>query len=267
MSLVSIAARIIFTRLVRGQTLAGNAVLNAPLDPIEDVIKGSVAAVAVYTGVIKGKPNSRDLLGARGDQLMELVFQVYIPAATDPTGELADIVLRGSGAAMALDLLQRQTLSALQAQNSDWSALWAVLVRKYIDFDSKPVLIEVEGGVRIPCREVSLTCEVISDPASGAPLNGFWMSFDGMLRDAGEVVVADLMKAAIERPGDLSIWRQIMALGGLSRTEVVNAGLGPMEPALAGDPDPAPLSNVEVDPATIETVVPPGLSSSGEPTL
>lgn len=265
MSLVSIASRIIFTQLVRGQTLAGSIVLNAPIDPIEAVVKDSVPAVAVYTGVVKGKPNSRDAFGARGDQTMELVFQAYIPPATDPTGELAGLDLRGSAAALALDLLQRQTLAALQSQDTVWSSLWSTLVRKYLDFDSKPVLVEVEGGVRIPCREVTLSCEVIADPAPGAQLNGFWMSFDGMLRDVGESAVANLIKDAIERPGDLSAWRQLMALGGLSRAEVVNGGLGPFGVLLPGSPDTVVLQHVEVDPATIETVVPPGFETSGEP--
>jgi hypothetical protein len=261
-TIVSLAARVIFTRLVRGQTFAGDLVENAPLEPIEAVTRHNKPAIAVYTGVMKSKPTGRNALGAgREAPLMELVFQLYIPPADEET-ELSGLSLQRAGAGIAIDLMQRQVLSALQSQNNDWSDLWTDLVAGYDDFDSKPVLIEIEGGARIPCREVTLTCRVINDPAPGAPLNPFWARFDAKLRTEGAelTLVADLIKNVIDKPGDLSAWRQVMALLGLSRKAVVAGGLGPVEPPVTNDPDPAELGSVETYPATIEIVATPGES-------
>ncbi|MBN9444378.1 hypothetical protein [Bosea sp. (in: a-proteobacteria)] len=265
MTIVALAARVIFTRLVRGQTFAGDLVENAPLEPIDAVTRSHKPAIAVYTGVLKGKPTGRNALGAgREAPTMELVFQLYVPPA-DADGDLEGLSLQRSGSGLAIDLMQRQVLSALQSQSNDWHELWSELVVGYDDFDSKPVLIEIEGGARIPCREVTLTCRVINDPAPGAPLNPFWAKFDGILRSDGEesTLIADLIMQAVERPGELSSWRQVMALLGLSRRAVVAGGLGPVEPPLAGNPDPATLEEVTTYPSTIETVVSPGDSISG----
>ncbi|MFC5509272.1 hypothetical protein [Bosea massiliensis] len=266
MTIVALASRVIFTRLVRGQTFAGDLVENAPLEPIETVTRHHKPTIAVYTGVMKNKPTGRNALGAgREAPTTELVFQIYVPPA-DAVDGLENLNLQRSGAGIALDLMQRQVLSALQSQHNDWSELWTELVVGYDDFDSKPVLIEIEGGARIPCREVTLTCRVISDPAPGAPLNGFWARFDAKLRAGGDelTVLADLIKYAIEKPGELSTWRQAMALLGLSRRAVVAGGLGPVEPPVAGDPEPAELAEVTTYPSTIETVVSPGTLHPGD---
>ncbi|MCZ8101543.1 MAG: hypothetical protein O9972_27035, partial [Burkholderiales bacterium] len=138
------------------------------------------------------------------------------------------------------------------------------LIAGYEDFDSRPVLIEVEGGVRIPCREVSLTCRTISDPKIGIALDGFWLKLDQTMRtDADLIPVADLIKASIEGPSGLTDWQTIMAGLGWSREAMVATGLAPADATalVSGTAaDPAELAEIEIDPADLTVVSAPGES-------
>ncbi|MCZ8103982.1 MAG: hypothetical protein O9972_39575, partial [Burkholderiales bacterium] len=134
MSLVSLAARIIFTRLVRGQTIAGANVVNAPLEPIEAVTRAQAPVIAVYTGVIKNKsPVGRDLFTAEKEMRLELVYQTYLPPSDlESDAEiLAGLNLQRAGAGVAMDYIQRQVMVALQGQMTVWADLWKVLIAGY----------------------------------------------------------------------------------------------------------------------------------------
>jgi hypothetical protein len=260
MSLVSMAARIIFTRLVRGQTLAGENVINAPLEPLDQVARAQSPVIAVYTGLIKNKnPPGRDLFTAERELRVELVFQTYLPPADTDADGVSNFNLQRAGAGVLMDHMQRQIITALQSQTTVWADLWKVLVAGYDDFDSRPVLIEVEGGVRIPCREVSLTCRTISDPKVGAPLSGFWLGLDGAMRDDPDLVpIADLIKGDIEGPAGMSDWHVTMAALGWTKAAMLATGLAPEDTTT--DDDAALLTGAEIDPADLVVVAESGES-------
>lgn len=259
MSLVALASRIIFTQIVRGRTFAEDRVRNAPLEPIEEVTRESKCVIAVYTGVQKNKPRGRAALSAGSSAAtMEIVFQCYIPPA-ETDGPLGVLSLQKSGAGIAVDLMQRQVLSALQTGSDEWYELWCELVMGYADFDSKPILVVIEDGIRIPAREVTLLLEVINEPTAGAPIPPFWTKLDGMIRQVGEIEVADLIMCELKGEGLLPSWRQAMATLGLSRRAVDAGGLGPVDHTLTSG-EPAVLTAAGTYPATIETVAIPGES-------
>ncbi|KAB0269062.1 hypothetical protein [Microvirga brassicacearum] len=259
MSLVGAAMRIIFTKLVRGRTMAGQAVLNAPVEPLVEVLRQQVPVISVYTGVHKGDVTGRELTSLNNGSI-ELVYQAYLPAGDD-TAE--DLNLQRAGAALGIDLLVRQISVALSTGSKPWIDLWKFLVAGYGDFDSRPILIELETGLRVPCREVSMACRTIPEPGIGIALNPFWAGFDAALRadpDPGLNVLADMFRDLIVEPTGLATWEQVQAAAGLSDAAIQAIGLAPVDPTEEGEP--AELSGIEINPADLTVVVPPTLSGS-----
>jgi hypothetical protein len=261
MNLTSIAARVVLTRLLRGKTFAGANVFDAPVEPLEHVLRAKVPAIAVYVGVRKGKVEGRDLLLPQPGT-MEIVIQTYappgmeaIPGADEDDPGIRINTTRG-GAALLLDVMGRQIVTALMADLGPWANLWRRLVTGYSDYDCQPVLIEVESGVRVPSVEISLVCRTLAEPAFGDPIHGFWADLDTAMRDdAGAAPIADLIKAQIEGPADMPSWHKTLASMGWSLAALQASGLGPAD-ATALDDGEEPAEGDEdggtVDPATIE---------------
>lgn len=238
MSLVSLMSRIALQRALIGRTAAGVTVLNSPLDAVESLLAehGSGPLIAIYSGVYKFDPAGRDLSGAMGtDQRGELHVHIYLP----PGGvEVEGLPLEGreAGAGVALDLIWRQIQSALADPLNPWAEIYRAIVRSYQSFGSAPVLIEVDNGMSIACREVTLGCKFIAEPAIAMPLNGVWQRIDTALRGVPELVpLADAVKTMIERPSELPSWRITQAQMGWSEPEVRHAGLAPFDVSEAGE--------------------------------
>lgn len=259
MNLVSIALRIVLTRALRGKTFAGNAVFDAPVEPLEAVLRAKAPVIAVYVGMQKGKPEGRDLLLPHPGS-SEVVMQLYVPPGMEalPGADEEDAgfhlnVARG-GAALATDLLGRQITAVLMQDLGTWANLWRRLVTGYEDYTSVPVLIEIESGVSVPCREVSIVCRTLAEPDFGRPISGFWEQLDAAMRadDAAEPI-ADLIKAQIESPADMPSWHQTLASMGWSLAALQASGLGPVDGTALDDAgEPAELADYTIDPMTIE---------------
>lgn len=258
MSLVALAARLILVEALKGKTWAGDGVLNAPLEPVADLLDadGSKPMITVYTGMQKSKPVGRDLVSGEVGHTLEIVTQVYIPPGDAEGEDVSGINVQRGGAALAIDIVWRQIVAAIQVDLGDWATLWRKLIVSYEDFDSRPVLLEVENGMRVPCREVSLVCRTLPEPAFGVALNPFWSALDVKLREGSTEEeptehsrVADMISALITKPDDMPEWHKTMALMGWSRGAVEAMGLVPM--AVEDGEDPVMLTDFTIDPATV----------------
>jgi len=260
-SLVALASRIILIEAIRDKTWAGDYVRNAPLDPVPGLLRDATGTplITVYTGIIKSKPDGRNLIGSEMQDRIEVVLQIYLPGS-DLDDDGADLNIGRAGAAFAVDVIWRQIVAALQRDiDNPWSRLWARLIVCYEDFDSRPVLIEVENGVRIPCREISLMCRTLPEPAFGVALNSFWADLDTVLRAGiGEdptleqqerLMAADTLRSLITEPGDLPSWRQAAAVMGWSIGAARASGLAPFD--TTEDGEAGELGGITIDPADL----------------
>lgn len=257
MSLVDLAARIVLTRALRGKTFAGNAVLDAPLEPIAEATRLGVPVLAVFTSDPGGGTEGRSMLSAERYLDVDLVA-ILPPAASVTLDDVALNPARGGGAAMLLDIMGRQIVAALQADLGVWATLWRRLIVKYEDVEIGAASFTVDDGVRVPARRMALACRTLPDPDFGSPLSGFWLALDTAMReDAALVPVADLIKGAIEGPAEMPDWHRIMAAMGWSLQALKVSGLGPVDPtayadatdAAAGDEDGGTVDPAELLPA------------------
>ncbi len=262
MSMIAIASRILFTRLVRGQTLVGANVQNSPTDPLGDVLRENRMLITVYTSTMKRKITGRDLRGGAQGATMELVFQVYIPNGEQQPEDEDDspLSMTGAGAAFLIERIQFEILRALQGQHNVWSELWAKLIVGYDDYDCRPILLQQdEGGPRIPCRETSLVCRHGGEPEFAKPLSGLWLELhDALVADNAEgVALAQQIKDTIESPVGLPDWRLLMANNAFSLNALRNIGLAPVD--ITAEDDGALLGQDEgsLDPSEIAIVAPP----------
>ena len=81
MSLTATVVRIATVMALRGATLAGERVLDAPVDPLTDAIDARGPLIAVFTGDRHGEVEGRDILGA--NETLDLTIQVYLPAGAE----------------------------------------------------------------------------------------------------------------------------------------------------------------------------------------
>ena len=255
--LASFVARSALVGLLRGRTWAGGRVLNSPLEPLEELLSGDAVRpmIAVFSGTYKGDVTGRELTGARND--LDIIIQLYIPPVTSD-GEESDLdgwmpdPMRG--AAPALDILWRQVVCCLQGRTGDWNDIWNGVVARYTKVDSRPILIEGDEGIRIPCREITLSCVTISDPPLGEPLRSTYADFEQKLRDGCDEALADVFKAAAEAPESLPDWQIAIAAMGWSRTAA--AAVGFSEPLVADD---------DGNPVTVTEIVIDGGLETGDP--
>lgn len=255
MSLAAFAARKSLCMLLRGNTWAQGRVLDAPVEPIEGFLTGDRTRpiIAVYTGAYVTEARGRDILGAEGYR--EFVIQLYFPPVT-AVGEMDD--LDGwypnplAGAAPALDILARQIEVALQANLSEWNAVWTGLVASYSKISDVPILMESEKqGLRIPCREITIRAKMFADPAYGVPLKGHYLKFYTLLQDT-EPELAEVFKVAAEAPANIPDWQ--VAMASMGWTPRVAEAMGISAFAEPQGNVPVPLQEVTLHPTTIETV-------------
>jgi hypothetical protein len=273
MSLIAFALRLIVTRALTGKTFAGSRVLNAPVEPLDDVLAEGAAAlplIAVFTGTSSHEGEGRDLLA--GLRTVLLTVQIFIPPRAEvDIGGPSPLAFeaRGAGAAALIDLTWRQCTAALVRDTTDpanpWPRLFAEFVPGIEKITSTPLLYEdsrQEKRLRVPAVEYDLDCRIMAEPMFGVPLANHWLRLDAAMRaEPGLTPLADLIKGMIEQPDDMPGWRQAQAALALSDDAIRASGLAPQddtatgEAALLGGED-GDAGALTIDPADL-TIVPP----------
>jgi hypothetical protein len=226
---MSIASQAIITtarKLITGATWAGANVEEAPVDPVSELInkaaEGKVLPyIAVYIERMTGKPN-----GVEGDA--DLKIYIYLPPneMQVPDGESFRPSRRIAG--MTLNILARQVENALATTVAPWSEIWRRLVLSIGDRTFRPLLLEIENGVRVPAMEISLALDVLPEPEIGSPLSTTYQLFDAALRATDDAVIADIFKAAIENPADLEAYEDAAMQLHMTSAAVDALGIGPI---------------------------------------
>ena len=239
MSLVSLALRLVTARMLAGQTWAESHIFDSPVDPIDAATSGGVLPdapwLAIYTGDVTTQIPGKQTQGA--EHSIDLMIYSYLPPADFAIDGGLTISARTEGGAAALDILGRQIEAALRFGAQPWTDIWQRLVVSIESSKSRPVLIELEKGPTIQCREVVYTINTVPDPNFGVPLYGGWaMLKDAMDGDAASAPIAGLFAALIAGPADLPSWQQAEAMLGASYAAVRAAGLTPQGETETGEP-------------------------------
>lgn len=227
MSLVSLAVRTCLLRALRGATWAGDRVLDSPFEPLADLLRPDAPAtplVAIYTSEILEAPTGKSLTAQV--QKIEVCVQIYTPLAV----QVQNLSIKEAGLALALEMMDRQVRGALSTNRSVWSDLFGRMVVKYSKLTSVPLLLETEMNLRVPCREITFHCDAIADPEWGRPISGVWLDLDAALRASADLApFADVIKSLIESPTGLTDWQITAAALGLTKFEIANLGVSPLD--------------------------------------
>jgi hypothetical protein len=253
---VSFAIRLAATRLLRGATWAGEDVLNSPVEPIAEVMSRAGAdprpVIGVFTSEVRSDPTGRDL--ASKSHTVEMAIFAYLPPKFTPAGD-DEIEIDHSGSAFALDFIARQATLAIRVGTSPWNAIWNKIVLGYKDVAFKPVLVELDKGVRVACTEISLTMQVIPEPDTGRGLYGVWGDLDTLMRSDPETLpLADTLKGLIEGSA-IPSWRVAQYQLAMSDVDIRAIGLAPQDTTETGEP------------AELEDIAFSGVNSTGVPNI
>ena len=99
--------------------------------------------------------------------------------------------------------------------------------------DAASVLVQVEQGINIPCREIVYDYETVPEPYFGRLLSESppgWQKFDAALRASGadDTMLADLVKEHIEMPEGLHDYQRFQADFSLTNSEHMATGEAPL---------------------------------------
>lgn len=266
--IVETAARIILAEALRGATWAGQNVIAAPIDPLPPLREWNGPRIVVLTTASGGKSEGRDLTPA--ERHLQVTLQIFAPSRAYAVNE--DLTLRmdhGGTVAMMLDIVGRQVVEALQAGLGTWPSLWRRLVVRYDEYEVTQQFFDLEPGVKVAGKEITLFCRAIPEPALGAPASPFWSDLLAAMEDDEDLApIAPVLRGAIEGPEGLPSWHQTLALMGWSLTALQASGLGPVDPtALTDGTEPAEgdEDGGTIDPAELSVSTPFGEPGALDP--
>ncbi|MCO5144542.1 MAG: hypothetical protein M9895_00035 [Aquamicrobium sp.] len=260
MSLISLATRTILQEMLRGRTWAEDRILDQPIDPIQEVLRGAdergKPVIAVYTSKAEGKPTGLDTQA--GVQSIDLNVYVYLPPRKIELPESVEFEIDNSGAGLALNVMGRQIDAAMHYGNADWIKLWRSFVLSVEKRTDRFVLVEIERGLPVPCLEILYEIRAVAEADFAKPLYGAWVDLDTLLRASevpGSTDLADLIKGLIESPEDLFGYEVFQLNHGLTDEAYMAIGLAP----LATNEDRSVPDVEEIDARPDELVItPPG---------
>lgn len=246
MSMVGQALLMTVARALSGQTWAGDAVLEQPIDPVVEVLRKDDGTgkpvLAVYVEQVEGSPVGLETQA--GPQSVTLKVIIYVPQSWRQVG--AGVVFENEGVGLSLNVIARQIDRALHTGNEAWVDILRTLAKAADEKKSRYLLIEIENGLRIPAMEISYRfSSTVNEPEFGCALYGGWLKLDAALRAAGETAVADIMKDLIVAPEGLPDYRQFQISRNISDQALRSTGLAPM--ATQEDGSVPVLGNAEID--------------------
>ncbi|MER9961640.1 hypothetical protein NKJ72_11845 [Mesorhizobium sp. M0045] len=252
MSLISLATRIVLARLLAGRTWAQDQIYDQPLDPITETLRAANAkprpVIAIYTGEAKGKPVGLETQG--GCQNIRTNVYVYLPPSKIELPDTVEFSIDNVGAGLALNTIGRQIDAAMHYGVPTWVKIWRRFVLKIDDKVSRFVLVEIQGGVKIPCMEIIYELDCVADADFGRPLYGAWLELDTLLRADGAgsegEMLAEHIKGLIESPAGLRDYELFQTNFGLTDAAFEATGLAPLSGSVdEGDGSVPDLEDVD----------------------
>lgn len=256
--LVPLGVLIATTCALKRATLAGGNVIESPLDPIEAVLDtfAGQPVIAVYVGNEKQQIHSGALALLRGDKVIQITLQIFLPeeCAVIVEGQEFRLDTRGRGIEVAFATIWRQCARALLMGSAAWPLLWQRFVFRVTSIETEPFLLEI-GKTRVAAREITISCTTADEPEFGSPPEYLWADFIAALRAEADYgpAIADLIAFEIAAPSGLPSWQIARGLAGLS-VEAANAlGVG----ALPGGEAEPPVTRLTVQTPRGDLVVYP----------
>jgi hypothetical protein len=240
MSLVRILARVAAVEAVKGRSLVGANVLDSQIGALEAAADGKVRTdqekpfIAVYTDAANAEGHlSVRALNQNG--LTEILFETGITAAMVETNDAGESVVVGIPATdraleFFLDIVARQITDALTDPDNRWAEIFRGLVYRVVKVE-RARTGNIMNGVRLAGQQVKIVAELIEDPVRGdAPEAGtpFAEALSAMEMHVEPVLAAQaaLIRAQVQAEGEH--WDHVQRRLGLTRSELLSLGLGPL---------------------------------------
>lgn len=252
MGLSRLAMRICAARAIKGATLAEDRVFDSVIDPIDQKMsQTSKPIVMVSTDDVTRGITGRDMTGGEGS--CDLVIEVAIASRADlpgKDGEGAAVVVEMPPTDAAfeamIDVLEFQTVASLLEGRGVWAELWKRVVARVLNRQSRRG-VSTENGVRFAARQLILSCDLLTDPIRGEPVEAgtFWADFlAAVAADPEMAPLADWLRLEIEGDTERPAW--VRAADALGVTDDTMAALG-IVPDLDENGEPIILDTVTFD--------------------
>lgn len=250
MSLARTILRIAAVQAITGKTIAGDAVFDSDIDPIDQrVSETPQPVIVVYTDDDQSSPTGfADFLqGSQVELVIEVVYAGRASVTLDadgPDGPQQAEVLQLSGRdatnEILLDMIERQVVRTLVAGQGEWSQVFRAVACKCTRRLSRRGA-SAEQGARFAIRQLVLTLEPLIDPVPGAPVTpgSAWDKAFSLMEASQFGPIARLLREDIEGQ-PITEWRRFAGQLGVSLETMSAIGMGPV-----GAVDPVPL--VEAD--------------------
>lgn len=241
MSLNRLALRLLTVAALRGRTLAGEAVRDSMLTPLDGPagLDQPVPFLAVYTDDGVAQPHGRDLSTAVGTINLLIEFgvtakmrfklesgeddEVLTPPPTDDRMELT------------LDVMERQIKIALADPANPFAELWRILVSDVKTLATKRGAFADRGG-RYAGRMLEIEVVALADPPYGAPVTGIWIAILGAFEDDPRLARhVSLIRSLVVGDEPMPVWQVLQAQLGLSAAEAGDMLITPVAGAEEGD--------------------------------
>lgn len=250
MSLVAFAIRICLWRALRGKTLAETRVYDSDVAPIEVLLAVEPGPVIVVsTDDDEFEIENTNWLNA--PRKLDVIVETILASLVEVQGQGFEFSIphTDSGMEASLNILGRQVLRVIQADQG----IWAVLFRSFVSASPKKVKLRrgaeaIKGGTRFAARQMIVTVDPLHEPDFGRDPEGLWVDLLAAMRAddpaLGLPPYADLLEAEI-RGTALPDWRAFQASLGLSIEAVREIGEAPVD--LTEEGEPAALETVTLD--------------------
>lgn len=249
MSLARTILRLAAVQAITGNTIAGDAVFDSDIDPIDQrVSEAPQPLIVVYTDDDQSTPTgfSDFLQGSQVELVVEMVYAGRSSISVDPDGqgpqETEVLQLSGRDAAneILLDMIERQVVRTLTAGQGPWSKVFRSVASTCTRRLSRRGA-SAEQGVRFAVRQLVLTLEPLIDPVPGMriPSGSAWDQALSLMEGSQFGPIAQMLRDDIEGQ-PITEWRRFAGQLGVSLDTMSAIGMGPV-----GAVDPVPL--VEAD--------------------
>lgn len=241
MSLNRLALRLLTVAALRGRTLAGAAVRDSMLTPLDGPagLDQPVPFLAVYTDDGVSQPKGRDLSTPGGTINLLIEFGVTAKMRFKlESGEDDDVLApppTDDRMELTLDVMERQIKIALADPANPFAELWRNLVSDVKTLATKRGAFADRGG-RYAGRMLEIEVVAFADPPYGAPVTGIWIAILGAFEDDPRLARhVSLIRSLIVGDEPLPAWQVLQAQLGLSAAEAGDMLITPVPGAEAGD--------------------------------
>lgn len=248
MSLQRLAHRIATVAALRGRTLAGDAVGDSAIPPIDVTTgEGRQPFVAVYTD--RAARSLRGLASGSPGGSLAIVVEIGV-AARIGDGDDWEIPPTDAGFEFTLDVIERQVMIALADEESAWAEMWRRLHGADPEVESLCGRGAADGaadgadddgdgdgdaGVRLAGRRIVIEVSPLAEPPCGPPAPPLWRDFlDLLAADDDHAPLEPTIRALIEASPAPDEWLAAMRGLLLTRPEADALGVAPPDGAEAG---------------------------------